>query len=110
MIAAGCLVQWYEVDMFEEYLESLAISIGEQKDLVSVDMCLCINQDLEQINDNADMLSYVMEKYLKVCNKYRLQGVNIESSITEKLYTIADYRRDFNDKYCDKAEVLFWGE
>ena len=23
MIAAGCLVQWYEIDMFEEYVNSL---------------------------------------------------------------------------------------
>ena len=28
----------------------------------------------------------------------------------EKLYTIADYRREFNDKYCTKADVLVWGE
>ena len=31
MIATGCLVQWYEIDMFEEYLDSLVKSIGEQK-------------------------------------------------------------------------------
>ena len=23
MIATGCLVQWYEIDMFEEYVDSL---------------------------------------------------------------------------------------
>ena len=27
-----------------------------------------------------------------------------------KHYTIADYRRDFNDKYCDDVDVLMWGE
>jgi len=26
------------------------------------------------------------------------------------LVTIADYRRGFNDDYCDKADVLLWGE
>jgi hypothetical protein len=25
-------------------------------------------------------------------------------------YTIADYRRDFNDKYCTEVDVLMWGE
>ena len=34
MIATGCLVQWYEIDMFEEYVDSLKISIGNQKDKV----------------------------------------------------------------------------
>ena len=40
MIAVGCLVQWYEIDMFEEYLDSLIKSIGEQKDKVLIDMPL----------------------------------------------------------------------
>tara|TARA_B100001778_G_scaffold328326_1_gene327641 strand:+ start:35 stop:742 length:708 start_codon:yes stop_codon:yes gene_type:complete len=26
------------------------------------------------------------------------------------MYTIADYRRDFNDNYCVKVDVLMWGE
>ena len=26
------------------------------------------------------------------------------------MYTIADYRRDFNDKYCTEVDVLMWGE
>ena len=47
MIATGCLVQWYEIDMFEEYVDSLK-SIGEQKDKVKIDMCLVTNQDLEK--------------------------------------------------------------
>lgn len=110
MIAAGCLVQWYEVDMFEEYLDSLVCSIGEQKDKVSIDMCLCTNQDLEQIDDQVDMLTYVIEKYLKLCNRYKLEGYDITSSITKELYTIADYRRDFNERYCEVSDIIFWGE
>jgi len=30
--------------------------------------------------------------------------------VTEELVTIADYRRWFNDYYCDKVDVLMWGE
>ena len=29
---------------------------------------------------------------------------------SHNVYSIADYRRDFNDKYCDQADVLIWGE
>ena len=28
----------------------------------------------------------------------------------DKIYTIADYRRDFNNKYCTEVDVLMWGE
>mgnify|MGYP001232938522 CR=1 FL=1 len=38
---------------------------------------------------------------------------NISSVIDENfdgLYTIANYRRDFNDEYCTKTDVLMWGE
>ena len=109
-LAVGCLVQWYEIDMFEEYLTSLTKSIGTQKENVLIDMCLSTNQDLEKIDTSTDMLTYVMYKYLKVCNEYRLEGYQIEYTITEKLFTIADYRREFNEKYCEQVEVLLWGE
>ena len=110
MIAAGCLVQWYEIDMFEEYLDSLIKSIGEQKNKVKIDMCLVTNQDLEKVSDEVDMLTYIMEKYVRVCNQYKLKGYDITYSTKDDLYTIADYRRDFNEKYCEIVDVLFWGE
>ena len=110
MIAIGCLVQWYEIDMFEEYLNSLKISASAFKEQVLIDMCLVTNQDLEKIEEDTDMLTYVMHKYLQVCNELRLEGYNITSDITEELYTIADYRRDFNQKYSKLADTLMWGE
>ena len=110
MIAVGCLVQWYEIDMFEEYLSSLKIAAASFKEQVLIDMCLITNQDLEKIEEGTNMLTYVMHKYLQVCNELRLEGYNITSNITEELYTIADYRRDFNQKYSELADTLMWGE
>jgi len=109
MVAAGCLVQWYEVDMFEEYLDSLTKSIVT-KEKVLIDMCLVTNQDLERVSDEVDMLTYIMEKYVRVCNQYKLQGYQIKYEVRDDLYTIADYRRDFNEKYCELVDILFWGE
>ena len=97
MVAAGCLVQWYEVDMFEEYLDSLTKSIVT-KEKVLIDMCLVTNQDLEKVSDEVDMLTYIMEKYVRVCNQYKLQGYQIKYEVRDDLYTIADYRRDFKDR------------
>mgnify|MGYP007000069764 len=28
----------------------------------------------------------------------------------EDIYTIADYRREFNEKYCEEVDILMWGE
>ena len=109
MVAAGCLVQWYEIDMFEEYLDSLTKSIVT-KEKVLIDMCLVTNQDLEKVSDEVDMLTYIMEKYVRICNQYKLQGYQIKFEVRDDLYTIADYRRDFNEKYCELADILFWGE
>jgi hypothetical protein len=41
------------------------------------------------------------------------RGYNINLHMNEfsnKIHTIADYRREFNDEYCDKVDVLMWGE
>jgi hypothetical protein len=31
-------------------------------------------------------------------------------NLSPSLVTIADYRREFNEKYCDRADVVIWGE
>ena len=110
MIAAGCLVQWYEIDMFEEYLDSLIKSIGEQKDKVMIDMCLVTNQDLEKCSDETDIHYNIEKKFVQIMDEHKLKGYLLNYKVTDNLYTIADYRRDFNEKYCEIVDVLFWGE
>ena len=107
MIAAGCLVQWYEIDMFEEYVDSLKISIGNQKDKVLIDLCLVTNQDLEKSTKD---LYDIKKEFIRVCDSLENDGYELDYDITQDLYTIADYRRDFNEKYCELVDVLFWGE
>ena len=52
--AIGCLVQWYEIEIIEEYVESLrqALDVIENKENVIVDFKLVVNQDLEQIDES----------------------------------------------------------
>lgn len=110
MIAVGCLVQWYEVDMYEEYLDSLVKSIGSNKDKVIIDICLVKNQELEQINEEVDMLTYIIYNFVKKCNEISKAKFIIKYRLEDKLYTIADYRRDFNNEYCNAVDILVWGE
>ena len=51
-IAIGCLVQFYEIDIIEDYLKSvhLALEDIENKENVIIDICLNMNEDLEKID------------------------------------------------------------
>jgi len=44
--AIGCLIQWYEVDIIEEYLETLKESISQYDGEVIVNFTICGNQKL----------------------------------------------------------------
>ena len=102
--AIGCLVQWYEVNIIGEYIETLKEAIEEYEGEVIVDFTICMNQDLEKC---------VNEEQLKLCRAnigLEIMDVRFKTTITDKLVTIADYRREFNDEYCERADVLVWGE
>jgi hypothetical protein len=109
--AIGCLVQWYEVDIIEEYVDTLKEAIDHYDGEVWVDMTLCINTKLEKPNKEAE-LGYeyengIIQRIERIFNKSFPGRV---LNITDKLYTIADYRREFNDGHCEYADVLVWGE
>ena len=101
--AIGCLVQWYESEIIEEYIESLREAINEYDGEVIVDFTIVANEDLEKCISK--------EQKNKCINKIgsMLLGFDNVRHI-QKLHTIADYRRRFNVRYCDKVDVLMWGE
>jgi hypothetical protein len=119
-------VQWYEIELVEEYLQSVknAIDIIDNKRDVIIDLYFNADETLEKLDEDKIYMSSIRDKFNKILfdifdyedndevgiisNKYDLRLSNIGPS--NKLYTIADYRRDFNDNYCDEADVLMWGE
>ena len=103
--AIGCLVQWYEIEIVGEYIESLKQSLNhvDNTDDVIVDFKLVINQDLEKIDESNTSMDEIITRFEKMIDGFELD-------VTEELVTIADYRREFNDYYCDKVDVLMWGE
>jgi len=101
--AIGCLVQWYECDIIGEYVETLKEAISEYGDHVIVDFWVSSNQQLEKCVD---------EKQLQKCLKkikHEISGPWV-INLSPSLVTIADYRREFNEKYCNDVDVLVWGE
>jgi hypothetical protein len=103
--AIGCLVQWYEIEIVEEYIKSLKKSLDniENKENIIVDFKLVTNQDLEKIDESQITMDEIITRFEKIIKGFELD-------VTEELVTIADYRRWFNDYYCDKVDVLMWGE
>tara|TARA_Y100001938_G_C8029002_1_gene399582 strand:+ start:62 stop:1081 length:1020 start_codon:yes stop_codon:yes gene_type:complete len=120
--AIGCLVQWYEIEIIEEYLESVsrAVQNVENKENIIIDVTINLSQCLEKIDRNQKELGEVFQKFLSLRRKYsgnhyryHFYPVSIELATTNiniKPYTIADYRREFNEKYCEEVDVLMWGE
>ena len=106
--AIGCLVQWYEIEILPEYIDTLLEAVDAyDRDSVLIDIKLVTNQELEQI-DNPDRLIYILSQFDKQVE--RLEGYRANVFIDKSLVTIADYRREFNTKYCELADVLVWGE
>ena len=104
--AIGCLVQWYEIEMIEEYINSVKQSLEqiENPDNVIIDFTLTTNQKLEKLDENQIDMQTIEEKFMSMID------MNWNWRVTDNLVTIADYRRKFNDKYCEQVDVLMWGE
>ncbi len=102
--AIGCLVQWYEVDIIEEYIDSLKDAVAVYDGEVLIDFTICLNQDLEKC---------INESRLETCRKEILNtitNVKCNARVTSDLVTVSSYRQEFNSNYCDQADVLIWGE
>ena len=112
-IAIGCIIQWYEVEAHKDYIQSVinAINYYNKEDII-VDLCFYLSQNIEQI-DREQISPEVILKNFKTTEKI-LKDNNIKYKInyysSEEIYTIADYRREFNENYCDIVDVLMWGE
>jgi len=106
--AIGCLVQWYEIKILSEYIDTVLDAVDSyDRDLVTIDVKFCINQDLEKI-DKEDRLVYILSRFDEQIS--RLEDFKTNITIEKDLVTIADYRREFNNLYCEEVDVLVWGE
>jgi len=121
--AIGCLVQWYEIEIIEEYFESLKKALVDiDRNNVLVDVVVNMSQSLEQVDEEQIELKEIFQRFLDIKRNLTTLGIrhnvifypaSIDEAATNKKikpYTIADYRREFNDKYCEKVDVLMWGE
>ena len=101
----GVLVMFYEIDMVEEYLNSvhLALEDIENKENVKVEMMWNMSQYFEQSNS----MQSIYAKIEKLERKYDFVSLFYEDN--DKPYTMADYRRELNNQ-CNECDYVIWGE
>ena len=123
--AIGCLIQWYEIEMIGEYLQSVKNSIEniDNKENITIDLYFNCDQTLEKIDESQISFGKIIEKfdtlledifgyvdYDEVGPVSNIYNLKIKYNKLNNIYTIADYRREFNENYCDEVDVLMWGE
>ena len=64
--AIGCLIQWYEVEIFEEYIDSVILALKdiENKENVVVDITFNIAQNLEEIDREQMEWGEIFQRFL----------------------------------------------
>jgi hypothetical protein len=111
--AIGCLVQWYEIEIVEEYIQSLKQSLKYQPDDdIIVDFTFNINQKLEKIDKTSMKLSELVKRFNNIVDSFNNTDFkcDIRYRVNEKFITIADYRRWFLEEYSQEVDVLIQGE
>lgn len=118
-IAFGLLCQWYEIEMFQEHIDSLIQMMEnvENPEMVTFDFCISYQTYLESCEfDVVDLESKFqdqLERLLRFEVKINQQakfGPNDENGWNDEFYNIASYRRDFNYKYCQTHDLICWSE
>ena len=107
--AIGCLIQWYEVDIIGEYLETLKEAISQYDGEVIATFTVDASGNLEK-PVSMEAMENALSKIKNLVIKYGWADKVHLHWEHKNLVTIADYRREFNDKFCDHVDVLVWGE
>ena len=103
----GCHVMFYEIDMVEEYLNSvyLALEEVENKENVKVEMMWNMSEYFEEFEDKAKVK--ITHKIEQLKQKYRFSSKYYVNH--DRPYTMADYRRELNNQ-CNECDYVIWGE
>ena len=104
--AIGTLVQWHESGIIGEYIDSLIEAVNEYSGKIIIDFYIVKpHEKYEHFNgDKKDL-----DKCIKEI-KNKLSKLDSTITIVPGIYSISKYRQKFNTDFCEKADVLVWGE
>ena len=71
--AIGCLIQWYEIELIEEYLQSVknAVDVVDNKENVIIDLYFNCSQELEKVDEGQMTISDIKHKYRDIIKKLK---------------------------------------
>ena len=112
----GVLVMFYEIDMFEEYIDGCIQACQEvsNKENLYFDFCFNVSQYFETIDTDKITKKQLIDKFnhqMERLSENKIHNINIDiKDDSHSVYNIASYRRDLNYNYCDKVDFVLWGE
>ncbi len=111
----GTHIMWFEIEMYKDFIEGLVnlLETVENKENVTIDLCLNLSQHLETIDRNQITESDIVSKFNKGIITLEELVYNVVSKVhtdEDGFYFHTDYRRDLNYYYCKKVDYVMWGE
>jgi len=111
----GTHIMWFEIEMYKDFIDGMVnlLETVENKENVTIDLCLNLSQDLETIDRNQITESDILSKFNKGILRIEELGYNVVSKVhtdIDGFYFHTDYRRDLNYYYCKKVDYVMWGE
>lgn len=110
----GCLVMFYEIEMLQEYIDSIigALREVENPENVTVVLDFSFQEYLETIDTEVITAHDIFDKFHHAIAKLeKITDVNVSIFNTENdFYNIAQHRRNLNDGWCPYVDFVIWGE
>lgn len=111
----GCLVMFYEIEMLDEYIDSILNMVEpyENPENVTAHFCWNTQEYLESLDTEKISQSAISEKFFQAIKKLQLANLNVvvdEKTNADNFYNIAQYRRDLNYHWCEYNDFVIWGE
>ncbi len=110
----GTHVMWFEIEMFEDFVDGLInlLETVENKENVTIDLCFNLLQHFEKIDEDIVDEEYLTVQFFDGVRRVEDLGYEVVTNVVDgdEFYFHADYRRDLNYNYCKKVDYVMWGE
>lgn len=111
----GTHTMFYEIEILPEFIDSLIQCSNEVEnpENITYDFIFNISEYLEGVDTTQTTKDKLVSRFESEMVRLSNTGVNVRYNVysdDSKLYSIADYRRDFNYHNCSDHDYLIWGE
>ena len=111
----GTHVMFFEIEMYKDFIDGMVnlLETVENKENVTIDLCLNLREDLEKIDTDKIEISEIISKFMRGVGTIEDLGFKVVSQVytdIDGFYLHTDYRRDLNYRYCKKVDYVMWGE